>query len=105
MTAIAFVASATQQSATATVAVGKPSGGTATDIFVAHWSVLGNVADANMTLPTGWVQVGYLSPTGGPTVKLAYKVAVAGSEPNSYTFTLSATAQQTCGISRWSNVD
>lgn len=105
MTAIAFVSAADQQSATATVVVNKPTGGTATDVFVAHWAVAGNVADASMTLPAGWVQIAYLSPTGGPTVKLAYKVAVAGGEPNSYTFTLSAAALHTCGITRWSNVD
>lgn len=105
MTAIAFASSATQQSATATVSVSRPATGAATDIFVAHWSVAGNVADASMTLPSGWTQLAYVSPTGGPTVKMAYKVAVAGGEPASYTFTLSAAAQQTCGIDRFSNVD
>ena len=106
---ISFTHSVTQQSAATTVAVNKPAGttgvgGVVVDVFTAFWTVAGNVPDANMTLPSGWVQVAYLA-TATLTVKLAYKVSVVGGEPNSYTFTLATAANQTCGVDRWANVD
>lgn len=92
-------------SSTATVVVSKPTG-TADDIFIAVWVVSGaSVADAAMTLPSGWTQVAYKTLSGGPTIKVAYKVPLVGGEPGSYTFTLASAQQQVAGIARYSGVD
>src|SRR5438128_328812 len=101
----AFVGSNSAQSSATTCVVNKPGGGTLTDVMFACWAVTGVVADATMTLPTGWVKLGYYAPAGGPTTKIAYKLVSSSGEPATYTFTLGTAAVQSAMVARWSNID
>jgi PKD repeat protein len=96
-------ATATQNtSATTGVQVSKPAGVTAGDFLIAQIT-----ADNNPTMatPTGWTQVaGPISAGTGARVFVFSRVAT-GSEPASYTFTLSSAQKYNAAMTAFRGVD
>lgn len=83
--AVEFVASAqAQNSGSSTLVISKPAGTQNGDLMIALCT---SAAARSWTDATGWTEV--IDQNASPSIRVAYKVD-GGSEPASYTFTLSA---------------
>ncbi|MGN6743163.1 MAG: PKD domain-containing protein [Amnibacterium sp.] len=98
-------ASSTAKGTTATTAVTvpAPTGVGTGDVLVA--SINANQAPTMASVPTGWLAVTAPVADGTYTTVFSYYHLVTGSEPGSYTFTLSASQKWSAGITDFKGVD
>lgn len=94
---IASSAFAYQASGTANLTVSKPSGVVSGDLLVAIMWTARTGASRSWTQPGGWTEAYDSGSSSNMNMAVAYKVA-GGSEPSSYTFTLSNTDRNMQGI-------
>jgi hypothetical protein len=87
--------------AAASLTITTPPGTIAGDVLVASIAVNGSGVTG---APSGWVQMAAVTAATNPKLYAYYHVATA-SEPASYSWSLSAAAQSSGGIARYSGVD
>ncbi|MDL2342198.1 MAG: hypothetical protein QFB87_03930 [Patescibacteria group bacterium] len=107
--AIALVGSNTATTTTGTtattLALTKPAGVISGTVMVVHLTYnAGANKGVTVTKPTGWLQAGGYVSNGNWWQSVFYKVA-GGSEPTSYTFTISRASNIVGGILAYSGVD
>jgi hypothetical protein len=101
---ITFRAAASASAASGNLTVSLPSGTVASDVMVASIAVRPNTA--TITAPVGWTLQRRTDNANATASSLAiYYLVAGGSEPASYTWTLSANTGSAGGIQTFSNVD
>jgi len=85
------------------LSLSKPSTAVAGDVLLANVSVNGG-SPAVITAPTGWVSIARTDNDTNISVASYYKV-VSGSEPTSYTWTISPQTHAVGGITDYTGVD
>jgi MSHA biogenesis protein MshQ len=101
---ITFRAASSAGAASGNLVINAPGGTVSSDVLVASIAVRPNTA--TITAPAGWTLIRRTDQATGAQNSLAvyYKVA-GGSEPSSYTWTLSANTGSAGGIESFANVD
>ncbi len=86
------------------ITISKPSGTTANDVMIASIAV--QPSSVTITAPSGWTLIRRMDNNTGTTNSLAvYRKTDGGSEPSSYTWTLSSLDHAAGGIQSFSGVD
>jgi hypothetical protein len=100
---IVLVSMATSVNTTdsASVVIARPSGTVAGDVLVASLALNGSGVAG---VPSGWVPMAAVTAATNPKLYAYYRVA-GGSEPASYTWSLTSAAQSSGGIARYTGVD
>ena len=101
---ITFRAASSASAASGNLVINAPSGTVSSDVLIASIAVRPNTA--TITAPSGWTLQRRTDNANASASSLAvyYKVA-GGSEPSSYTWTLSANTGSAGGIESFANVD